>query len=931
MKWNKRSIVVVGGRFMSGNKVEYSKSSMYQSFFENSPLGFAYFKVLRQDFPQSLDFECVEVNSAFESLTGLPRCAIVGKCLSDLSKETKNQTFEWREVFENVVSKGLEREVEQFMPKAKMLCQVHVHALTHEFIGIQIRGISCVKESSGCFAVIPRENTERQHVEKKLREQERFLFKVLETTWDGFLVVDHSGYFLMVNESYCTMTGYSKNELLAMSLSEIEADETPYEIANRMKRVINNKSELFETHHRRKDGSLLEIEVSVSWLDYGGGRFICFCRDITERKLAESRLVETKKRFEQISEAAEEVFYLVTPDNSEVLYINHAYEKVFGKSCQSLYEQPTSFLDALYEPDKKRVLSEFEKSMSTGYFDQEYRILRPDGSLSWIRSRSFPIRDENGVVYRHAGTAVDITDYKTIEAKLGKSLKDLLESQRIAHIGTWRLDVESGDVVWSEELYKMYGFDSALPVPHFSDHRHLFTSESWERLSQAIEKIQTSGIPYELELNTVVNDGSNGWMWARGEVEKDSEGLVIAIWGVAQDISERKRIEFDLIKAKEAAESSNIAKGQFLSNMSHEIRTPMNGFMGMLHLLQSTSLTEEQREIIDIAKASSESLLKLVNDILDYSKIEENQMTLYPKPFKLHTLIYEIIHLFKIQANMSGLTLDVLISSEVPYDVVGDVFRLKQVLSNLIGNAIKFTKVGGVTLEVRRLEVDSGHGFMLEFSIIDTGIGISHQDKLRLFNRFQQLDGSTTREFGGSGLGLSICKGIVEKMGGEISLESILGQGSRFYFTCWMGAPAEELKETQVPIVEACDIGNNMKILLVEDDPVNRVVLEKISKKRGWSIVSAENGQQAVDFYKQQAFDLVLMDVQMPVMNGYIATHKIRSYEYSQGKRTPIIAMTAFAIDNDVEKCFEAGMDDYVTKPVDFEAFYVMIKRWVCE
>lgn len=272
-------------------------------------------------------------------------------------------------------------------------------------------------------------------------------------------------------------------------------------------------------------------------------------------------------------------------------------------------------------------------------------------------------------------------------------------------------------------------------------------------------------------------------MWVRGEAERDDDGKIIGVWGSAQDITAYKKTEHALIKAKEAAEAANEAKSLFLSIMSHEIRTPMNGFMGTLQLLERSELTEDQRELVDIAQSSAKSLLCLVNDILDYSRIESGKMPLNPVDFQLHVLIKETIDFFKVSADASALEVTWQIHKEVPLNLKGDAFRLKQVLSNLLGNAIKFTEKGYVKLDLLLVYEDKAH-VKLQFIIKDSGLGISHEAIDHLFNRFHQLDSSSTRKYGGSGLGLSICKGLVEKMGGEIWVESILGQGSSFYFTC---------------------------------------------------------------------------------------------------------------------------------------------------
>jgi hypothetical protein len=601
-------------------------------------------------------------------------------------------------------------------------------------------------------------------------------------------------------------------------------------------------------------------------------------------------------------------------------------------------ELPLDFMeqvDRLIHPDDLPVAREISTrhiETATAY-QHETRLRHKDGSYRWFLVRGLAEKGADGRPIRLSGSVQDIHKQKLAESALADARQRFERAIRGTQDGLWEWDLVRRSLWISPRFEAILGYPEGAITGALKSPDDLVHPEDRETSEGAQRAHFEQNQPCDLEVRMRAASGEYRWVRMRGQSERDAFGRPLRLAGSMQDVTEARAARDALIQASEAAQAASRSKSAFLANVSHEIRTPMNGILGMTSLLLDTTLDSSQREFAETIHASASSLLAVINDILDFSKIEAGKLDIDVSAMNPAESIEEVRAILAFQAAAKSLRLEASADVSLPRRVLGDRQRIRQCLINLVSNAIKFTHTG--TVSVRVFPVSSENGMALtRFEVRDTGIGIAPETLSTLFQPFTQADSSTTRHFGGTGLGLSIVRRLVELMGGEVDVESELGRGSNFWFVLPLpvlegeatGDAAPAAGAENVPIARRGDAGipavgglagrYSGKVLLVEDNAINQKVARSFLERLGCRVTLASNGLEAVHAFAQARFDLVLLDLQMPLMDGYAATNCLRKLEQGR-RRTPIIALTASAMTGQLDRCLEAGMDDLLTKPLD--------------
>jgi len=615
----------------------------------------------------------------------------------------------------------------------------------------------------------------------------------------------------------------------------------------------------------------------------------------------------------------------ITDTEGTIIYANDRFCDISGYSRDELLGRNHRIVNSGLHP-RELFATMWQTILAGKVWSGEVCNRAKSGALYWVAATIVPMFDERGKPEQFIAIRTDISARKAAETQLAEQL----------HFSEQLVEAIPMPIYFKDTAGRYIGYNRA-----FADYFHLAPGAYIGKTIFDILPPDLARFHDERDQALYAAPGNQAYEAPPTRVDGEirslfyhkasllrADGSPRGLIGVIIDMTQRKAWEHGLLQAKEAAEAASRSKSEFLANMSHEIRTPMNGIIGMTELTLDTHLDAEQRDYLEIVRNSAHSLLTIINDILDFSKIEAGKLSIEATEFNPAHELRHAVKPMQLQAAAKGVDFVLDCADSLPHHVLGDPVRLRQVLTNLVGNALKFTATGVITVRLENQGVDGGSRIRLRYSVSDTGIGIAADKQAHIFEAFTQEDSSTTRKYGGTGLGLAICRKLVDLMGGEIGLESVPGEGSTFRFT--LNLPLVEAQHAALAAAPRDNATKSLRILLAEDNAINQKLALTLLAKWGHQVELAANGREALDLCTTQAFDLILMDMQMPEMSGLEATAEIRRREAAAPatRRMPIIALTANAMQGDRERCLNAGMNDYLSKPLKSVELQAKLDAW---
>lgn len=798
-------------------------------------------------------------------------------------------------------------------------------------------------EVNGCF-VLAIDITERKLAALATADREAHLRSVIDHTlgFIGMLKVD--GTLLEANHAALELGGTTRDAVVGKKFWNCPwwnfSARSSSQLKSWIKQAARGAIIRHDAEMQMAGGKRAMIEFMLVPVKDEKGRvthLIPSGIDISERKKAEENLASSNQRLSLAMSAAGMGSFEWNFTTDEV-YWDQQHQKLTGLSDPSEHVGE-SFFDLIHPDDvdmqRQRIRDAIENS---GEFDGEFRITRVDGETRWLAARASVIAGNGDRDARLVGMNWDITAQKQalIRFKLGEERLRL--AAEAAGFGTYQADLKKNESIWSDDLMIQVGVDvgkkivaGSLDVPPFVH------PEDRARVATELANAVKSEAPFTHAFThrIIRPDGEVRWVKLKGKTICQKNGSPEQIIGTLLDITQQKKIEQSLEESRRVAEAASQSKSEFLANMSHEIRTPMSAIMGYTELLTRQLTDPDDLKCASIIRHNGNFLLEIINDILDISKIEAGKLEISKKRFQPQQVLYDVHSLMAVRASEKGIELETEVLGEIPKTIRSDAKRLKQILVNLIGNAIKFTDSGSVRVVVRHVDDAKPK---LRFDVIDTGIGMTVAQEKQLFQPFTQADSSLVREYGGTGLGLSISQRLAKMLGGEITVQSTSQIGSTFTVTVDTGSlrnvsfvKAEPIREPSAKTIKLESLPNiEGRILVVDDRREIRFIAQQFIEDAGGVVVAAENGRDAIERVREaiernQPFDLIAMDMQMPVMDGYQATAQLRS----EGFENPIIAMTAHAMEGDRDKCLANGCTDYVAKPLHGPNFIKLLAQYL--
>jgi two-component system sensor histidine kinase/response regulator len=803
-------------------------------------------------------------------------------------------------------------------------------------------------EGPGLSIVAVRDMTQRQRTEQALHASSERYRLIVQTATEGIWMTDAGGRTTFVNPTMARMLGYEPEQMLGRPMHDFMDEDSVAQLARQNQRRRPGQVEQGDARFYRKDLSSMWGLLSTTRIDADNGAAtgtLAMISDITDRRLAEVALRNSSRRMASVFNAVTNGLVVL---NSEgvILECNAAAGRMLGPAAASgarlwpgTHENGQPF--RADEHPVQRALTG-----GTSVRDVVMGVSNQSGGTCWLSVNAEPMRDELGAAAMAVASLTDITEHKNSADALRRSEQRLQEIIQMMPIGLFLKNDDNRLLLMNPACEEQFGY--TLEDLHNGSYAHLHSptelAEFHKRDREAFrhgdqidyeEMLYNPALHQQLALRTFKKPvfdehGKPSYLICMSIDITESKRVEQALRELNEHLEERVRQRTEqLDHAKQLAEEASLAKGQFLANMSHEIRTPMNGVIGMAHLALKTALDPRQRDYLEKIRFAGEHLLGIIDHILDFSKIEAGKLDIEQVPFTLAQVLETLTTLVAPKVAAKGLQLDIEIAGNVPAKLRGDPLRLGQVLINYVNNAVKFSERGTITVRVRRVMADDT-SCMLCFEVNDEGIGMSEPEMAKLFQSFQQADASTTREYGGTGLGLAISRQLAQLMGGEVGVTSAPGSGSTFWFTARLGLDSGAAADAPLPAppLEALAL-KDARILLVEDNAFNQQIAVEMLEDAGASLRVADNGVQALELLARDTYDCVLMDVQMPVMDGLEATRRIRAD--SRFAHLRVLAMTATATSEDRERCLRAGMDDFISKPFQPAAMVRTIAGWLAQ